>query len=128
MFLLSLIPFFHSEPTEKNARGPAGNRAWPINLDHHNLAHYFNVALVDGSYFSILPNPFFHSGTNLKVLGPRQESISLRRKALHPSPNIHYPPWQEANAFSFFIPPNPFFSIKELAAQSGIEPCSVLEW
>ena len=26
------------------------------------------VALADGAYFSILPSPFFHSGTNLKVL------------------------------------------------------------
>ena len=27
------------------------------------------------------------------------------------------------NAFSFFIPPNPFFPTKELAAQPGIGPC-----
>ena len=33
------------------------------------------------------------------------------------------PPWQEVNAFSFFIPSNPFFPIKELAAHPGIEPC-----
>ena len=52
----------------KEACGPAGNRAWPTNLEHHNLAHYFIVALADASYFSILPIPFFHPGTNLKVL------------------------------------------------------------
>ena len=68
VFLLYLIFFFTLKPTEKKARGPAGNRAWLTNLEHHNLAHYFIVALADGSHFSILSNPFFHSGANLKVL------------------------------------------------------------
>ena len=57
VFSLYLI-LFTLKPTEKRARGPAGNRAWPFNLEHHNLARYFIVALADGSYFSILPNPF----------------------------------------------------------------------
>ena len=80
------------------------------------------MALADGPYFSILPNPFFHSGTNLKVLVSSQESIPLRLTALHPNPNPHYTTVARGDAFSFFIPPNPFFPIKELAAQPGIEP------
>ena len=84
LFSFYLIGFFHSEtnvkqlgtqpgidplkPTEKKARGSAGNRAWPNSLEYHNFAHYFIVALAGGAYFSTLPNPFFHSGTNLKEL------------------------------------------------------------
>ena len=45
----------------EKARGLAGNRAWPTYIEHHNLAHYIILALADGPYFSILPNPFFHS-------------------------------------------------------------------
>ena len=45
---------------KQKAFSPAGSRAWPTNLEHHNLAYYFNVALADDSYISILPNPFFH--------------------------------------------------------------------
>ena len=52
-FLLYFILFFTLKPTVKTARGPAGNRAWPTNLEHHNLAHYFIVALADKHHTTV---------------------------------------------------------------------------
>ena len=61
----------------------------PTNLEHHNLVHYFMVALAEGACFSILPNPFFHSATNLKELAA-QPGIDPHPSRLRAPQHQHY--------------------------------------
>ena len=87
-FLLYLILFFTLKPTKKTL-GPAGNRAWPTNLKHHNPAHYIIVALAGGSYFSILPNPFIPLWNQPKsARGPAGNRSLEERKRLGRIKNV----------------------------------------
>ena len=70
VFLLYLISFFHSETDWKKKKLVAepGIEPGPLILSTTILSSTSTWLLQMALTFSILPNPFFHSETNVKVL------------------------------------------------------------